>query len=261
MLAALPEELRRAYRDGDWTVGQRDDDFQVIPTSWIDAAQQRWTDKPPSGIGMSAMAVDVAPGGGDQRVIAFRHGGWFGPLQADHQVDKTGRLTAAAVVRHRRNRAPVVVDVGGGWGGDTLIALKDNGIDCVAFNGVVVSTGRTRDGKLRFYNKRAEALWRVREALDPEQEGGSIIALPPDAELKGDLAAQRWENTLRGIKVEDKEEISKRIGRSPDKGDAVCMCVSEGERAVRRAAASAGSGGRARRTSATRGSRGDDGRR
>ena len=233
-LAALPDELRRAYRDGDWSVGQRDSDFQVIPTAWIEAAQQRWTDTPPRHIGMTAMAVDVAPGGGDQRVICYRYGGWYGPFDAKKEADKTGRTTAAAVVLHRRDRCPVVVDLGGGWGGDAVIALKDNGIDVVAFNGVTVSHGRTRDGKLRFRNKRAESTWKMREALDPSQEGGSIVALPPDSELKADLASYRWENTIGGIKIEDKEDMRKRLGRSPDKGDAAIMCLSEGGRAAER---------------------------
>jgi Terminase large subunit, T4likevirus-type, N-terminal len=35
VLASLPDELRRAYRDGDWSVGQRDDDWQAIPTAWV----------------------------------------------------------------------------------------------------------------------------------------------------------------------------------------------------------------------------------
>lgn len=234
VLAALPDELRRAYRDGDWSVGQKDDDWQAIPTAWIEAAQQRWTPSPPRRQGMTAMAVDVAPGGGDQRVLSWRYGGWFAPLVAERQVDKTGRLTASEVVKHRRDRCPVIVDLGGGWGGDAVIALKDNGIEVVAFNGVGGSMARTKDGKLRFRNKRAEAVWKFREALDPSQEGGSVVALPPDAELKADLASYRWELTTGGILIEDKEKMKQRLGRSPDKGDAVIMCLSEGERAVER---------------------------
>ena len=167
----LPIELQRAYRDGDFTVGISDDDWQVIPSAWIEAAMQRWENKIPRRSGMSAMAVDVAPGGGDQRVICWRYGGWFAPLDAKREVDKTGRNTAADVVRHRRDRCPVVVDLGGGWGGDAVIAMKDNGIDVVAFNGVAASTARTRDGKLKFRNKRAESVWKFREELDPVARG------------------------------------------------------------------------------------------
>ncbi len=64
---------------------------------------------------------------------------------------------------------------------------------------------------------------------------GSHIALPPDDELKADLASAHWELTARGIKLEPKDAIRERIGRSPGKGDAVLMAWSEGDRAVKRA--------------------------
>ncbi len=228
-LEGLPEELRRVYRDGDFTVGLKDDDWQVIPTAWIEAAMQRWTPAHPPRTPMTAMAIDVAPGGGDQRVIGWRYGGWVAPLDAKHEKDKTGRLTAAEVVKFRRDRCPVVVDLGGGWGGACLIALKDNGIECVAFNGVAASMARTRDGKLKFRNKRAQAIWRTREALDPSQDGGSVVALPDDPELKSDLASYRWESTIGGILIGDKNAQKEMLSRSPDKGDCVCMLIDEGQ--------------------------------
>lgn len=234
-LESLPEELRRVYRGGDFTVGLKDDDWQVIPTAWIDAAQQRWTPTPPKDTAMTAMAVDVAPSGGDQRVIAARHGGWFDRLNVAREVDKDGRKTAAAVVTVRRDNCPVVVDLGGGWGGDATIALKDNGITVVAYMGLAPSSAKTRDGKLKFANRRAADIWKFREELDPGQRGGSAIALPPDPELKADLASFRWMLKPNGIQIEAKEDIKKRIGRSPDKGEAVVMCLAPGDAAVLRA--------------------------
>jgi hypothetical protein len=242
-LDLLPEDLRRVYRDGDFTLGLKDDDFQVIPTAWVDAAMQRWTDKIPARTAMTAMAVDVAPGGGDQRVLAWRYAGWFAPLVASREQDKTGRNTAAEVVRYRRDRCPVIVDMGGGWGGDALIALKDNGIEVIAFMGVNKTPRKTRDGKIGFFNKRAWSYWKLREELDPSQEGGSSIALPPDQELKADLTAVHWQLTREGIKLEDKEEVAKRLGRSPGKGDAVTMCIAEGEAALIRALRAGRGGG------------------
>ena len=41
--------------------------------------------------------------------------------------------------------------------------------------------------------------------------------------------------TSGGILIEKKEDQKERIGRSPDKGDAVMMCLAEGGRAVERA--------------------------
>lgn len=242
-LEALPEELRRVYKEGDFTVGLKDDDWQVIPTAWIDAAQQRWTPSPPVGYAMTAMAVDVAPGGGDKRVIAMRYGGWYDRLDVAREIDTDGRKTAAAVVMKRRDNCPVIVDLGGGWGGDATVALKDNGIHVLPYMGVSSSRATTRDGALRFFNQRAEDIWKFREALDPTQEGGSAIALDPDdAELKSDLASYRWvavriEDKL-GIKIEAKEEIKKRLGRSPDRAEAVVMALAPGDgialRALRR---------------------------
>jgi hypothetical protein len=63
--------------------------------------------------------------------------------------------------------------------------------------------------------------WKFREALDPVTGAG--VALPPDQALAADLAAARWKFTARGIQVELKDEIRKRLGRSPDRGDAVIM--------------------------------------
>jgi len=221
VLAGLPQELRRAYRDGDFGAALRDDEWQVIPTAWIEAAQARWTPTLPRQ-SMTAIGVDVAQGGNDATVLAARYG----------NETRDGSDVAAMVTTARRNQCPVIVDVGGGYGGGTLLRLKDNGICAVGFNSANRSTAKTRDGQLAFFNKRAEAWWRFREALDPDQEFGSTIGLPPDASIKADLAAPRWQLTARGIKIQDKNEIRKRLGRSPDDGDAIVIALSEGAKAV-----------------------------
>jgi len=81
------------------------------------------------------------------------------------------------------------------------------------------------DRKLGFTNKRTEAWWKLREALDPSRAGGSGIVLPDDQELLSDLTSVRFSAVQhRGvmcIKAETKGEMVKRLGRSPDKGDAV----------------------------------------
>lgn len=236
-LEALPEELRKVYRDGDFTTGLRDDEYQVIPSTWIEAAMARWTAEPPRGVAMTAMGVDIAEGGPDQTVLAFRHGGWFAPLAVEAGVNtKDGRVVASLVVRHRRNNCPVIIDVGGGYGANAVIACKDNRIEVVAYKGQDDSKEKTLGSKLDFRNKRACDHWRLREALDPEQDGGSVVALPNDPLLKADLAAVRYKRTPRGdLLLYDKAEIKDKLGRSPDRGDAVVMCWSEGQRALRRA--------------------------
>ena len=100
-----------------------------------------------------------------------------------------------------------------------------NGLNVIGINGSAPSDATDRSGKLRFLNLRAEMYWKLREALDPD--GDAPLALPPDPELSADLRAQRWEITKGGIKVEPKDEIAKRLGRSPDCGDAVALTMLE----------------------------------
>lgn len=230
----LPEPYRSILLGG-FRTAFKDQDFQVIPTSWIEAAQARWKPEGWKDFAMTAMALDPAGGGRDEQILAWRHGGWYGYPVAEKGADTAdGSIAAATVVKYRRDGAPIVVDVGGGYGGAVTLRLRDNGISHVAFNGASISTARTKDGLLRFANKRAEAIWKFREELDPTQQGGSVIALPPDNELKADLAAPTYEVSARGILIESKDDLRKRLGRSPGKGDAVVMCLSEGNAAVRR---------------------------
>lgn len=233
-LESLPEELRKVYREGDFTVGLKDLDYQVIPTAWVDLAMQRWTPQRPANVPMTCMAVDVAPGGGDKRVIAHRYNGWYGELNTKKEIDKSGHATTAAVVQIRRDNCPVIVDLGGGYGGDAIAVMSHNGMDTHAYLGVSATTAKTKDGKMGFKNRRAEDLWAFREALDPDQDGGSCVALPPDPELRSDLCSYTWFLARQGgigiIQVESKEEIKARLGRSPDKGDAVVMCLNPGHK-------------------------------
>lgn len=234
-LQSLPEPLRSQLLFGDFSVGMKDADYQVIPTDWIIAAQNRWTERPPQGMAMTAMALDPAGGGRDSAELAYRYGGWYAPIISAQGVETAdGSSTAATVLKYRRDNAPVVIDVGGGYGGAVMLRLADNGLECVKFNGANASTAKTKDKQLAFANKRAEAWWKFREELDPDQEGGSAIALPPGSELRADLTAPTWKLTAHGIQIESKVDIKKRIGRSPGKGDAVVMSLSEANKAIMR---------------------------
>lgn len=236
-LEAMPEPMRTMLREGRFDVAAKDADFQVIPTAWIIAAQNRWQPRPPQGIMMTAMGFDPAGGGSDQAVLAYRYGGWVGELVAVKGEDTAdGSSMAALLMKHRRDNAAVVVDMGGGYGGAVSMRLQDNGIEPVKFNGATASAARTKDGSLGFVNKRAEAWWALRQELDPDQPGGSVIALPPDPELRADLAAPTWSLKPNGIVLESKEDLRKRLGRSPGKGDAVVYALAMGDQAVKRQA-------------------------
>lgn len=230
VLEGMPEPLRTMLREGRFDVGQQDDEWQVVPSAWIREAQSRWTPDGCRNLRMTAVACDVAQGGADDTTLAPRYGGWFAELEVKPGVETPDSPTVAALIAlRRRDNAAVVVDVGGGYGGGVVSYLKDNGTAVIGFNASHASTSRTCDGQLTFKNKRAETWWKFREALDPSQAGGSLIALPPDAVLVADLTAPHWHLTPQGILIEPKDKIRERIGRSTDRGDAVVMCWSEGE--------------------------------
>ena len=233
VLAGLPDELRRAYRDGDFGVGLKDHEFQVIPTAWIEAAQNRWRETGGARQPMTAIGVDVAQGGKANSVVAARRGGWYAPLSRKRGVETPdGAAVAAMVFAVRCDNCPVVVDVGGGYGADAVGALERNGVPTTSYKGQDPSTATSRDGHMKFYNRRAEDWWRMREELDPFQQFGSAVSLPPDPSVKAHLAAPRFTVTARGIKIEDKQEIIGRLGHSPDDGDAIVMAMNPGSRAA-----------------------------
>ena len=226
-LTHLTSDLREVYAEGKFSVGLRDHPRQVIPTAWVDAAQKRWTERPPLNYPMTAMGVDASGGGKDPMVVAPRYDTWYAPLievpGKDLPPEAMGKYSTGIIVANRKDNAAVILDMGGGYGGPTYEHLTDNAIEVIGFNGAETTLQRTKDRRLGFFNVRAAAHWKFREALDPDQEGGSPIALPSDQILLADLAAPTFDVPARGIRIEPKEDLIKRLGRSTDRGDAVIM--------------------------------------
>lgn len=157
-------------------------------------------------------------------MIAKRHGNWFAPLEKYSGITtKTGQDVVTLFAPELVQGAIAFIDVIG-IGASAYDIAKEQGLDVRAINWAERSTTTDKSGKLKFINKRAEQCWKFREALDPDS--GRQIALPNDQELLGDLCALRWRMQSNGVKIDSKDEIRKRIGRSPDSGDAVIMALA-----------------------------------
>ena len=235
-LAQLPKHLRDALMDGKFSAQLDDDDWQVIPTEWVLAAQQRWVkrkadfdagleDRGP----MHALGADIAMGGGDRLSLAPRYGTFFDELVVREGVDiKNPRAAAAVIFGVVTDDAQVNVDNTGGWGTGVVEHLESNRHPCVACVFSEASTDRARDGSY-FFNKRAEYHWKFREALDPIN--GDDLAIPPGRRILSQLTAARWErvriNGLAGIKVRPKAEVIERLGHSPDEGESLILAWAE----------------------------------
>jgi hypothetical protein len=227
-LQTIPEPFRSQLLSGNFLAAREDQQNQVIPTAWVQAAigrhEQRTT--PPHGIPMCNMGVDCSGGGKDEAVIAPRFDHYFAKLIKFNTIkDEYGSQMAGEVIKARRDRSEITLDMGGGYGSGAYIILKENiGTEFLkSYRGGEGPTRRTEDGKLTFTNARSQAYWMMREALNPDQVGGSHIELPNDPKLIAGLTAPTFE--LRGIKiqVEPKDEVVKKLGYSPNEADAVVM--------------------------------------
>lgn len=228
VLQSLPEPLRSQLLKGDFNAGITDDPWQVIPTKWVQMAQARWLARrakhagPPKGLKLDALGVDVARGGSNRTAIAPRYGFWFDEIKCwEGIITDDGPKVAALVIQELgASKGYVNIDIIGVGGSayDSLVAFDIR--VCGVNNGGGPTEGYTdRSGKLKMVNKRAENYWRLREALEPGK--GDNLELPPSQSLLGDLTAAKWKLTTRGVIVEPKEDIVKRLGRSPDEGDAL----------------------------------------
>ena len=226
-LQALPEPLRSQMLLGDFQAGISDDPWQVVPTAWVEIAQARWKRRSPKGELLS-MGVDVARGGKDQTVICNRHRNdkstlWFDEMQM-HPGSETpnGRKVAGLVIAEHRDHAPIHIDVIG-VGASPYDVLVDTNQPVFGVNVSERATSLDKSGRLSFFNLRSQLWWQLREALDPAADNG--IALPPDKDLLAELCAPRWELSGMTIKVESRDEIVKRVGRSPDRASALALAL------------------------------------
>ena len=222
-LQALPEPLRSQMLFGDFNAGIEDDPWQVIPTKWVEDAIARWKpmDKKPT---MTCVGADIARGGKDCTVISRRHGWWFDEMQSfPGSQTPNGPSAAALVIAASRDQCNQYIDVIG-VGSAVYDFLSEARQPVYGVNVSESAPGTDKSGRLRFMNQRSYYWWMLREALDPTNNTG--IALPNDRELLADLTTPRW--SLRGngsVQVESREEIVRRIGRSPDKASALMLTM------------------------------------
>jgi len=204
------------------------DEDSVIPLAWAEAAVTRWyawdaAGRPESGRDYlpRTVGVDVARTGSDRTVLALRKGPVITELRRyvkEDTMQTTGRVMG---VLEADSSCTAVVDVIG-IGAGVVDRLREMHARVLAFNASRGSKAVDSTREFHYANRRSEAHWTLRQALDPS--GDPDYCLPDDEMLLGDLSAPHWSVTSSGrIQVESKDDIRKRLGRSPDDGDAVVM--------------------------------------
>lgn len=224
-LEALPEPLRSMMRDGEFGAGLDDDVWQVIPTEWIKQAQARWTEQKPSDTPMTTLGVDPSRGGRDETVLSPRYGvRYFGrQVIIPGTGAPDGQTVAGLCIANAQKGTRIGVDVIG-IGASVYDHLKDLIGDRVEeLNGASTrrSDGKTdKSGRLEFKNDpgpMTTGCCARRWTRNPAWTWQSrrIVPWPPI------WPAPRWKLNGGKIQIEEKEDIKKRIGRSPDRGDAL----------------------------------------
>lgn len=187
----------------------------LIPWRHIEAAQQRTL----AAVGDERIGCDPAREGDDKTSIYHRKGPVVRLLQ---RYGKRDTMETAGWVKHELDRRPGsearVDEIGIGAG--VVDRLDEQGCKVQGVN-----VGRSARDDEHFANLRAELFWNLRERF----EAGTIDIDPHDEDLASQLVSIKWKPDSRGrVMIEKKEDMKKRIGRSPDDAEAVMLAFAEG---------------------------------
>lgn len=190
--------------------------LQLIPNDWVAEAQKRQ-----AVYGLSdalVCGIDIARGGDDNNVIRFRRGldaRSIKPIKIPGSETRNTTLFIAKVCTVVKDHKPDAVFVDStGLGGPVADQLRR------LMPGVpIIDIGFANSAPDNHYaNMRTYIWWKMREAL---QAG---LAIEESPELETELTAPEYAHNNRDqLALEKKADLKKRIGVSPDDGDALAL--------------------------------------
>ena len=193
----------------------------LIPYEWVELANRRYKELESEGYEPKKkcrLGVDVAGMGRDASVLAPRYGNYLAPFEVHNSAGVADHMHVAgmAATYLKQKGVKAFVDTIG-EGAGVYSRLKELGYQfaysCKFSEG---AKGLTDVTNVRtFANMRAYLLWAVRDWLDPKN--GFEPAVPPNDFFMQECTEVHWKFTSSGdIFIEPKEDIKKRLGRSPD---------------------------------------------
>lgn len=197
----------------------------LIPYEWVEAANKRWKErqenKPVMRFGK--IGVDVAGMGRDSSVIVPRFGNYVTEFVAFNSGGKADHMAVAGHVKayldNKENKA--MIDTIGEGAGVYSRLIEQGCTNALSCKYSASAKGLTDETGVRtFANMRAFCYWSVRDWLNPAN--GYDACLPPNDRLMEEATSIKWKFQSDGsIIIEPKEELKKRIHRSPDFMDAL----------------------------------------
>jgi len=197
------------------------DDETVIPLHLCTAAKKR--DVEASSKKAVIWGVDVARFGDDRSAIAKRHGNVL--LEPIKTYKNKDNMELAGIVRNEFDKVhekpdQIMVDVIG-VGSGVVDRLREMGLPVRGVN-----VGESASSKDQYMRLRDELWFKAREWLEELD-----CKLPDDGALIGELCAPTYTFSSNGkLLVESKQEMKKRIQRSPDLADAFILTFAGYER-------------------------------
>lgn len=198
----------------------------LISYEWIELANKRWEQYRAEGFSpnkATLLGVDVAGMGRDRSVLIARQGNYVATIETHQGGGRADHMhIAGLVVQHLRDpKARAFIDTIG-EGAGVYARLRElgyrNAISCKFSEGAKSLKDIT--GVYAFANMRAYCYWAMRDWLDPRNNFQP--ALPPCDELLQEATEIHWSFRSDGsIIIESKDEIKRRLGRSPDYLDAL----------------------------------------
>jgi phage terminase large subunit len=202
------------------------DDDALIPSAWLDAAEDAGRNPDHPRAGKVRIAIDLGGGGGGDRseVLARDDNGILAwEWSAGWPLEETARRAGVMARIYGVEGRHVTYDRGG-LGHDFDNRLRAQGI-----KGAFPYLGGKEGGK-RFSNLRTAAAWAMRQRLDRTRKDLATgkaqvpFAIRPDhmQHVRAELEALRYKLTERSkTALLPKEEAMKVLGRSPDAADAM----------------------------------------
>jgi len=226
LLDNLPDGIREKLRYGDFGFQMDDGPQQLIPTGWIEAAQQRYKDgNYNQDVSVRTIGCDPARGGKDRTVIAIREGDRVDYFSQPGKATPDGSAVVQQILKYWTPNTPINLDVIG-IGSSVIDYLKDLGYPVTPVNFAKGSFKRDRSGLLKFRNLRTEVFWNLRDLLDPHW--GHTIALPPDTAVLNELTSLTYKLTHGGVMVDSKDAIRAKLRMSCDIADAIALACYRG---------------------------------
>lgn len=169
------------------------------------------------------VGVDTARFGDDRTVIFRRQGlASFTPeIMRNARSEEIAGRVALEAKRRKTDDEPaweadaIFVDGTGGYGAGTVDALRLANWQPIE----VQFAGKPND--MKFGNKRAEVWWKLKEWIE---DGGCLPNLP---DLLRELTAPQYYVNKGKLWIEEKEQIKKRLGYSPDLADALACTFAQ----------------------------------